>query len=163
MLVSTDCAGMGVHVPDLRLVVNVGMTMIEIFSQNCSLHTLIFQDFQGTCGRCPRHLGGPVVTRSCKQLVCRCTGQAKKVFLSGFFISTVMHATHATIITTECTTRPQTSLLEIKFKLFTGKTTPAGKVREIFTGQVCRRAAINAAFSLSNVHSNDSFLKRLFV
>ena len=52
-----------------------------------------------------------------------------------------MHATHATIITTECTTRPQTSLLEIKFKLFTGKTTPAGKVRDIFTGQVCRRAA----------------------
>ena len=74
-----------------------------------------------------------------------------------------MHATHATIITTECTTRPQASLLEIKFKLFTGKTTPAGKVRDIFTGQVCRRAAINAAFSLSNVHSNDSFLKRLFV
>ena len=33
VLVSTDCAGMGVHVPDLRLVVNVGMTMIEIFSQ----------------------------------------------------------------------------------------------------------------------------------
>ena len=32
MLVSTDCAGMGVHVPDLRLVVNVGMTMIDIFS-----------------------------------------------------------------------------------------------------------------------------------
>ena len=88
---------------------------------------------------------------------------ARKVFWSGFFISTVMHATHATIITTKCTTRPQTSLLEIKFKLFTGKTTPAGKVREIFTGQVCRRAAINAAFSLSNVHSNDSFLKRLFV
>ena len=41
-----DCAGMGVHVPDLCLVVNVGMTMIEIFSQNCSLHTLIFQDFR---------------------------------------------------------------------------------------------------------------------
>ena len=66
-----------------------------------------------------------------------------------------MHATHATIITTECTTRPKTSLLEIKFKLFTGKTTPAGKVRDIFTGQVCRRAAINAAFSLSNVHRGD--------
>ena len=31
VLVSTDCAGMGVHVPDLRLVVNVGMTMIKIF------------------------------------------------------------------------------------------------------------------------------------
>ena len=39
VLVSTDCAGMGVHVPDLRLVVNVGMTMIDIFSQKCSLHT----------------------------------------------------------------------------------------------------------------------------
>ena len=25
VLVSTDCAGMGVHVPDLRLVVNIGM------------------------------------------------------------------------------------------------------------------------------------------
>ena len=33
VLVSTDCAGMGVHVPDLRLVVNVGMTMIEIASR----------------------------------------------------------------------------------------------------------------------------------
>ena len=74
-----------------------------------------------------------------------------------------MHATHATIITTECTTRPQTSLLEIKFKLFTGKTTPAGKVREIFTGQGCRRAAINAAFTLGNVHSNDPFQHRLLV
>ena len=80
MLVSTDCAGMGVHVPDLCLVVNIGMRMIEIFSQNCSLHTLIFQDFQGTCGRCPRHLGGPAETRSCKQLVYRCSGQARKVF-----------------------------------------------------------------------------------
>ncbi len=80
MLVSTDCAGMGVHVPDLRLVVNVGMMMIEIFSQNCSLLTSTFQDFQGTCGRCPRHLGGLAETRSCRQLAYRCTGQARKVF-----------------------------------------------------------------------------------
>ena len=50
-----------------------------------------------------------------------------------------------------------------KIKIFTGKTTPAGKVREIFTGQGCRRAAVNAAFILSNVHSNDSFLNILFV
>ena len=80
MLVSTDCAGMGVHVPELRLVVNVGMTMIDIFSQKCSLHTSIFQDFQGTCGRCLRHLGGLDETRSYKQLAHRCTGQARKVF-----------------------------------------------------------------------------------
>ena len=33
MLVSTDCARMGVHVPDMCLVVNVGMTMIEIFGK----------------------------------------------------------------------------------------------------------------------------------
>ena len=33
-MVSTNCAGMGVHVLDLHIVVNVGMTMIEIFSQN---------------------------------------------------------------------------------------------------------------------------------
>ena len=87
VLVSTDCAGMGVHVPDLRLVVNVGMTMIEIFSQNCFLHTSIFQDFQGTCGRCLRHLAGPAETRSCKQLVYRCTGQARKVFWSWFLLA----------------------------------------------------------------------------
>ena len=41
-------------------------------------------------------------------------------------------------------------------QFFAGKTTPAGKVREIFTGQGCRRAAINAAFTLSNVHSKGS-------
>ena len=38
-----------------------------------------------------------------------------------------------------------------------GKTTPAGKVREIFNGQGCRRAAISSAFTLTNVHSNDFF------
>ena len=118
MLVSTDCAGMGVHVPDLRLVVNVGMMMIEIFSQNCSLLTSTFQDFHGTCGRCPRHLGGPAETRSCKQLAYRCTGQARKIFCSQFFISTTKHAT---VITTERTARPQASLLEMKFNFFTGR------------------------------------------
>ena len=39
VLVSTDCAGMGVHVPDLRLVVNVGMTMFENLSLKWSSHT----------------------------------------------------------------------------------------------------------------------------
>ena len=36
-----------------------------------------------------------------------------------------------------------------------GKSTPAGKVREIFLKQTCRREALNAAFTLSNVHSED--------
>ena len=38
-------------------------------------------------------------------------------------------------------------------ELNTGKATPAGKVRNIFGKQTCRRAAINDAFSLANVHS----------
>ena len=104
VLVSTDCAGMGVHVPDLRLVVNVGMTMIEIFSQNCFLHTSIFQDFQGTCGKCPRHLDGPAETRSFKPLGYKCTGQARKVFGSRIL-----------------TTRPNASELEIIFNFLQAK------------------------------------------
>ena len=38
-----------------------------------------------------------------------------------------------------------------------GKSTPAGKVREIFLKQTCPREALNAAFTLSNVHSEDFF------
>ena len=79
-MVSTDCAGMGVHVPDLRLVVNVGTMMFEILPQNWPSHKLTIQDFQGTCGKCLRHLGGQAETRGCKQLGYRCTGQARKVY-----------------------------------------------------------------------------------
>ena len=43
--------------------------------------------------------------------------------------------------------------------IFTGKITPVGKVREIFRGQGCCQAAINALFTLSNVHSIDFFLQ----
>ena len=43
---------------------------------------LTIQVSQGTCGKCPRHLGGLVETRSCKQLVSRFTGQARKVYRS---------------------------------------------------------------------------------
>ena len=79
VLVSTDCAGMGVHVPDLRLVVNVGMTMFENLSLKWSSHTLTIQDFQGTCGKYHRLLGEQAETRGCKQSEYRCTGLARKV------------------------------------------------------------------------------------
>ena len=42
----------------------------------------------------------------------------QKGLLISIFISIAMHATHATIITTERTTRPQASLLEMKFQFY---------------------------------------------
>ena len=111
VLVSTDCAGMGVHVPDLRLVVNVGMTMIDIFSQKCSLHTRNLWKVPQTFGRAGRDEKLQAVGE-------QMYWPGQKGLLISIFISIAMHATHATIITTERTTRPQASLLEMKFQFY---------------------------------------------
>ena len=44
------------------------------------------------------------------------------------------------------------------WNVFTGSTTAAGKIREIFSKQGCLRKAINQAFSLSDVYSKNILL-----
>ena len=78
MLVSTDCGSMGVHVPDLRLVVNIGMG-VSLFLVSVLKKTV--QDCRETCGNCLKLLDELVVSRRIKLLQFKYIGLVRKVHL----------------------------------------------------------------------------------
>ena len=76
VLVCTDCAGMGVHVPGLNCVVNIG----ESITYGLGIKTDGFeQDYQGTCGRLANRRGGLGGIVAARQPVSQCTGPVRKV------------------------------------------------------------------------------------
>ena len=66
VLVSTDCAGMGVHVPDLRLVVNIGMEEKWLFVHGFGISLLRYpEEYVETSSNIWKSWSRQVISSSC--------------------------------------------------------------------------------------------------